>query len=477
MERELDGAPAVLVLGDASPSVIHVQHVDRSVRQEMTDLGITVGAQVGEEHLGINALGTPALTGKGVLLRGEEHSAARFSSFVCYGHPIVHPASGRLEGVLSISCRAQAELPLLGPMARQIVRDIEERLRRDAGLAQQRLFAAFQKAARRRGHAVMVVGEGIVLASPPALDLLPPVDQTIVRAWSEIVRPLGEATRRYTLASGRTVRLRSTSPEGTNGSLIHILPERDAPRELPDGPTRTARPLLIVGEPGTGRTTRARQAAGAGATILDADDALAQGPQAWARSLEGLFATEGPPIVVENLSCLSEHLVTLLAHLLRDTPRDVVLTASPGVHLETDLVPLVAVCAAREDLVPLRQRRHDIAPLARSMLAEIAGAGRVRLSRETVRVLTEQPWHGNLSELREVVQTLAASRSAGDLVPSDLPLPYRQENHHASPLRKAERDIILAAIAAAGGNKLQAARALGVSRSTLYNRMRALRIH
>jgi transcriptional regulator of acetoin/glycerol metabolism len=35
----------------------------------------------------------------------------------------------------------------------------------------------------------------------------------------------------------------------------------------------------------------------------------------------------------------------------------------------------------------------------------------------------------------------------------------------------------VAAIAAAGGNKVEAARALGVSRSTLYNRMKALRIY
>ncbi|MYX42020.1 helix-turn-helix domain-containing protein, partial [Streptomyces sp. SID89] len=83
---------------------------------------------------------------------------------------------------------------------------------------------------------------------------------------------------------------------------------------------------------------------------------------------------------------------------------------------------------------------------------------------------------GNLTELRRTVLGLAQIRTAGDILPSDLPASHRDRSP-ASPFRQAEREVIIAAIEAANGNRREAARALGVSRSTLYNRMRALRIH
>ncbi|MBB4158249.1 helix-turn-helix domain-containing protein [Streptomyces cinereoruber] len=475
--RELDGAPAVLVLGDASASVIDIQYADRAVGRMMRDAGIAVGTRVGEERLGTNALATPAVTGRDVLLRGHEHSVAAFSPFVCYGHPVVHPVTHRLEGVFSISYRTENEHPLLRPLGRRVALDIQDRLRLDADHAQQHLLAAFQTAARRRGHAVMAIGQGLVLSTPSALDLLQPADQSAVRAWAETTGPPDETARRLTLASGRTVLLQRSRPAGIDGVLIHIAPEQNVPRGDADRPLGAARPLLIVGEPGSGRTTEARRAAGIGASTLDASDVVDQGEQVWARAAERLLGSPGAAVVVENLPYLSERLVALLARFLRGTPREVVLTTTPGDHLESTHAPIVAVCAARRDLVPLRHRRHEIAPLAARMLADIVGTGRVRLTNETVRILAEQPWHGNLAELSEVVQALADIRSVGDITPSDLPFSHRNAPQPSSPFHKAEREIILTAIEAAGGNKLQAARALGVSRSTLYNRMRALRIY
>ena len=90
--------------------------------------------------------------------------------------------------------------------------------------------------------------------------------------------------------------------------------------------------------------------------------------------------------------------------------------------------------------------------------------------------LAAQPWPGNLAELHRVVRTVATARTAGDIIPGDLPAEYRSGPRPGSPLRQAEREVIVAAIEAAGGNKVKAARALGVSRATIYNRMRALGI-
>lgn len=88
-------------------------------------------------------------------------------------------------------------------------------------------------------------------------------------------------------------------------------------------------------------------------------------------------------------------------------------------------------------------------------------AMRTRLTSETLRVLAVQPWPGNLAELRRVTRAVAVVRSAGDIIPSDLPASHRTAPGPYSPFRQAEREVIVAAIEAAVGNKLKAARALG----------------
>lgn len=61
---------------------------------------------------------------------------------------------------------------------------------------------------------------------------------------------------------------------------------------------------------------------------------------------------------------------------------------------------------------------------------------------------------------------------------ADLPAPYRTSSRaaHLSGREQAERGAIIDALDAAGGNKVHAARELGISRTTLYARMRALGI-
>lgn len=474
---DLDGTTVGLLLADHTARVVDIRAADRSVRRSIVELGVVPGLQLSEDKIGTNAVGTPLETRQGMFVRGADHFVAAFRPFACYGHPIIHPITRRIEGVLDMFSETEEEPRLFPPLVRRMVQEIEERLQLDSTRAQRRLLAAFQLAARPRGRPVIVVGQGLVLATPPALDLLDPADHAAVQTCAEESRSDGEATRRLTLVSGQVVRLRCAPIDGVDGVLIDISAERTGRREGPGSGPAARYPLLIVGEPGTGRTTEARRATGPDAVTLDATEILRQGEETWAAGMVALLESDGPPVIVENVQLLSARMTTLLAKCLRGTPRNVVLTTTPGDHLDGEQAPLAALCDARRDLVPLRRRRHEIPQLAQRMLAETAGSGRTRLTSDTLRVLAAQPWPGNLAELQRVVQTVAAARSAGDIIPSDLPASHRGAPPLASPFHQAEREVIVAAIEAAGGNKLRAARALGVSRSTLYNRMRALHIH
>jgi hypothetical protein len=468
MRSDLHGTPVALVLADARARVLDVRFADSVIGRAVGGLGVAPGLRFGEDLIGVNAVGTPLETRQSLLVRGTEHVQPEFHPFTCYGHPIIHPVTRRIEGVLDAATPLGPDDRLVQALVRHMVQEIQSRLELDATWAQRRLLAAFQSAARRRNRRVIVIGHGLVLATPLALDLLVPADHAALRAWAE---EAGSAvTEPLTLVSGQVVRLTCEPVDGTGGTLIDIFAEKDDHRGRVVPPV--CWPLLVAGEPGSGRTTAALDAAGPGATTLEAAEIGRAGEQEWASAMGLVLEAEGGAVIVEDIQLLSGPLATLLAKCVRATSRKVVLTATLG----ADLAGVAALCGERRDLVPLRRRRHEIPRLAQQMLADEDAAGRTRLTAETLRVLAAQPWPGNLAELRRVVQSAARLRTAGDITPADLPASHRAAAL-PSPFDQAEREVIVAAIAAAGGNKVEAARALGVSRSTLYNRMKALRIY
>lgn len=126
----------------------------------------------------------------------------------------------------------------------------------------------------------------------------------------------------------------------------------------------------------------------------------------------------------------------------------------------------------------LRERRTELAALAAAML-NAAGADRsVRFTPMALEVLAGNAWPGNLRELSSVVREALRVRSAGDITPADLPPAYRisPRRRWMTPLERAEHDTILSVLRANDGNKAHTARELGISRTTLYNRLRTLRI-
>ena len=131
---------------------------------------------------------------------------------------------------------------------------------------------------------------------------------------------------------------------------------------------------------------------------------------------------------------------------------------------------------------PLRERPADL----RSLIAsEIALASRnegktvTGLDRAAVDLLLAHPWPGNLRELSRVIHT-AVALSPGDIILPDTivlaPLACRPSTPPADgdlTLRTMERRHIREVLARLGGNKRRAARALGLSRSTLDRKLGA----
>ncbi|HHV79537.1 MAG TPA: sigma 54-interacting transcriptional regulator [Firmicutes bacterium] len=137
---------------------------------------------------------------------------------------------------------------------------------------------------------------------------------------------------------------------------------------------------------------------------------------------------------------------------------------------------------------PLRARKLDIPALCQRFLDEFTAANgkSLRLSDDLLRALMDYDWPGNVRELRNVIEHCAVvATDGGVLSPSHLPaylktrlhtaairVPEQKERNLRRVLDSTEREVILTALAQAGGNKTRAMQLLGISRRTFYKKLR-----
>jgi DNA-binding NtrC family response regulator len=137
------------------------------------------------------------------------------------------------------------------------------------------------------------------------------------------------------------------------------------------------------------------------------------------------------------------------------------------------------------ELPPLRERTGDVPILARQFLAGLCtryGHPAIRFSTEALDLLAAHSWPGNIRELRNVVERAFAFCSGSMILPVHLPpviAEGRRCENTATPVANApyglasqERTAIIQALEATGGNKLRAAKLLGISRAGLYVKLK-----
>ena len=141
-------------------------------------------------------------------------------------------------------------------------------------------------------------------------------------------------------------------------------------------------------------------------------------------------------------------------------------------------------------LPPLRERREDVLPLARHFAERAAPDGRphVSFSRDAVRLLEAYDWPGNIRELENAV-VRAAALCDQSIRPEDLPERIRAcaagppaatagaasaaaPREETLTLAEVEARHVARVLASTGGNKQQAARVLGVDRTTLQRMLK-----
>ncbi|MDE3163021.1 MAG: sigma-54-dependent Fis family transcriptional regulator, partial [Acidobacteriota bacterium] len=183
---------------------------------------------------------------------------------------------------------------------------------------------------------------------------------------------------------------------------------------------------------------------------------------------------------------------TARARIISATNVDLRLALRQG-RLREDL--FYRLCVVPIEVPPLRERREDISPLARHLLNRVtAQHGLIRrISPQAMRLLLEYSWPGNVRELANVMEYAVAVARMETILPEDLPeeiraplaFPRRLSGEHrasSSPsLHPAEEPSgeamrLAALLESHHWNRSEVARALGLSRTTLWRKMRELRV-
>ena len=144
-----------------------------------------------------------------------------------------------------------------------------------------------------------------------------------------------------------------------------------------------------------------------------------------------------------------------------------------------DLYHRLAVFPIR--LPPLRERRTDLVPLARALLHRIGPAVRGRaltLSPDAERKLVAWHWPGNVRELANALERAAILAEGSAIRADDVWLEAAGTRAPAGavagprPLSDMEKDAIVQALEATGGNRRRAAELLGIAERTLYDKLK-----
>ncbi len=213
------------------------------------------------------------------------------------------------------------------------------------------------------------------------------------------------------------------------------------------------------------------------------------------RERPGLFReADGGTILLDEVGELAPVVQARLLRVLQsgevrpvgaDRPERVDVRVIAATH--RDLAEMVAAGSFREDLYyrlkvvhlhvpPLRERPEDIPALTRHFLDRYMdrfGVGRLRESPDLMARLVSMRWPGNVRELENACEMLVALAD-GSLDPSLLEegrAPRSERGTLRERVEAFERGLLAEALQAAGGNKAAAARALGISRVTLYEKL------
>ncbi|MEC3976020.1 sigma-54-dependent Fis family transcriptional regulator [Amycolatopsis sp. H20-H5] len=517
LSEQLDGQSISLILTDQSGVVLQRLTGDGELDRHLDSIQLAPGFSYAEEFVGTNGIGTALEGGRAAHVFGHEHYAEYLDNLACAGVPIHHPITGKTVGAVDLTCWRKDASPLLVALAKTTADQIRQALLVDSGVRELELFQAYLQACRRTTGMVLALNNDLVIMNDLARQLLDPADQPVILGFAAEALASGRAVpMMLDLPTGGTARV-SCRPVQSNdhisGGIVHItLIEQDEEEVAASWPVlRMFLPglvgsgplwlrcchdvdraylagewLLLGGEPGVGKLALARaihqrRNAAGGFHVLDAADAAGSAEADWMTALRAeLDESREHAVVIRHIDRLEAGALRLLAGALTEA------SARPGGHpwvavtqgqadfVSTELAAVRELFPTTVEIPPLRHHIEDLRELVPLFLARLSHSGELMCSHEALQLLTRSNWPGNAEQLHQVLRHVVRHRRrTGAIQPGDLPPEYHAVNRRQlSQLESLERDAIVQSLLGSRGNRVRAAESLGMSRATIYRKIR-----
>jgi transcriptional regulator of acetoin/glycerol metabolism len=453
---------------------------------------------------------------------GHEHYAEHLENLACAGVPIPHPITGKTVGAVDLTCWRKDAGPLLITLAKTTADQIRQALLADSGMRELELFHEYLRVCRRTTGIVFAFNNDVVMMNDYARQVLDPADQSVLLAQAAVTlasRQRGAVT--VELPTGVSARMYCRPVHGGGrlaGGVVHVklseqvagaaaeigLASRPVHRPVTrmfraglvgTGPLwlrgaaeveavyDSAEWLALAGERGVGKLAVIRavhqQRNPAGRfRVLDAADAT---DRSWLGGVRREVREGTGVLVIRHVDRLAGSRLRGLASLLAATrtartagraePPWIAVTLGPG-RPSADLTRLLESVPSTVELPPLRHHIEDLHELVPFFLGKLNPHGRLTCSPEAMQLLIRSGWPGNAEQLWQVLRQIVQHRRTGTIQPADLPPECRTVSRRVlSPLESMERDAIVRSLLDADGNKVKAARSLGMSRATIYRKI------
>jgi len=514
LHEELAGQPISIVLTDQAGLVLSRLTGDANLARHLDTVQLAPGFSYAEEFVGTNGIGTALEGGQPMHVFGHEHYAEDLEDLACAGVPIQHPISGKTVGAVDLTCWRSDAGPLLMTLAKTTAVQIRQSLLADAAAPEIELLQEYLRVCRRTPGIVIALNNDVVMMNDYARTVLAPADQAaLLRQATEALAgrrrsvmvdlPTGMRLRMYTRSLGAPL---------LPGGVIHAkVAEISMPKRRDGGPAarmllpgllgsgalwrracdevenayRAGEWVALAGEPGVGklailRAVHQRRNPGGRFTVLDAADVT---DQRWLASARRALVDENGDdhagsVVIRHPDRLDGvHLRSLIAALQEPTKADghravwVAVTLGLGAQSK-DLARLLRLFPSTVDVPPLRHHVEDIQQLAPFFVARLGYQGQLTCSPEVLQMLMRSNWPGNVEQVFQTLRQVVQHRRTGMIQPHDLPPETGALSRRLlSPLESMERDAITQSLLDARGNKAKAAKALGMSRATIYRKI------
>ena len=503
---DLSAEPVSIILTSPDGVVLSRATASSQLRRILDDVSLAPGYSYSEEHAGTNGIGTALETRQATLVRGSEHYAGCLAQLSCAGVPIVHPVSGAVAGALDLTGWVDDGGPLLLTLAKSATAQIEQTMLAQASERESRLLQAYLASCRRSPQSmIMAISGDVVLMNRKLRLSLDPQDQVALleHAVDQTVDPLAHH-RVGTLPSGHAVRLAPIAEYSDDAGMtvfgVTVIDAggKPSPRARP---ARTPLPgvvgrssswrevcdrivrytdrhewVAVSGESGAGRTAVLRAVAAQrlsrSTRVFRAADVISpEGADALAAELD----RDGFCVVIRDIDQLDENVQDAIADMLsgREQAGWVGVTIGHGEGDDIAGAKLLPFFSHTVAMPPLRHRIEDLVDLVPSLLQQLTRGQDLTVSPDAMRQMSKYNWPGNVAELRQILREVVVHQRSGVIGVNQLPPRCRALSRHTlTRIEALERDAIVKCLTENHNNKVAAAEALGISRATIYRKIK-----